>query len=50
MPLRARAEVVLQVVDVGADRLDGLGGSVGEVGQQVQVVDRSRTPAAGRCR
>ena len=38
--LRAGAQVVLEVVDVAAGSMDGLGRRIGEIGQQVEIVDR----------
>ena len=37
--LGLRADVVLEIVDVGADRLHRLGARVGEIAEQVDVVD-----------
>ena len=48
--LRLRADVGLEIVDVGADRLHRFAARIGEIAEQVHVVDVRRTRAADRRR
>ena len=48
--LGLRADVVLEIVDVGADRLHRFAARIGEIAEQVHVVDVRETRAAGRRR
>ena len=47
---RLRRELGLEILDVGADRLRRLGLRVGEIAEQVQVVDARKARAADRRR